>query len=227
MIKCLLFDADNTLYESSSAAKASDLEAMKFLSKLCGKDPEELLEEWKSIVNKLKESREPKLRHRKYSYSLLLKQNGFEEKLAEKIYEIFLENFLNKIKLFDGVRETLEELKEMGIKLVIVSEDFKEQLEKKIEKLNLKKFFDFILTCDDVGVMKPERKYYEIVKEKLGIPYEEMMAIGDSFEKDLEIPKLLGMKCVLVYGEDGRANFSTNDFREILNLLKSLNRKNN
>ncbi|MEM5773160.1 MAG: HAD family hydrolase [Candidatus Aenigmatarchaeota archaeon] len=225
MIKALLFDADNTLYESKSAAKAADLEAMKYLSQICGKNSEELLEEWKSIVNKLKESKDPKLRHRKYSYSLLLKNNGLKVKLAEEIYQIFFQNFLQRIKLFDGVKETLEELKKKSLKLVIVSEDFKEQLEKKIEVLEIKKFFDLIITCEDVGSMKPDRKYYEIAKNKLKISFEEMLAIGDSFERDLEIPKILGMKCVLVFGEDFRADYSISNFSELLSITEALNQK--
>ncbi|MEM5879340.1 MAG: HAD family hydrolase [Candidatus Aenigmatarchaeota archaeon] len=219
MIRALLFDADNTLYESKSAANAANLEAMKYLSQICGKSPEELLEEWKSIVSKLKESKDPKLRHRKYSYSLLLKKNGLKVKLAEEIYQIFFQNFLQRIKLFDGVKETLKELKEKGLKLVIVSEDFKEQLEKKIKKFSLKEFFDLIITCDDVGSMKPDKKYYEIVKNKLKIPFEEMVAIGDSFEKDLEIPKKMGMKTVLIFNKDERADFEINKFGEIITLL--------
>jgi putative hydrolase of the HAD superfamily len=219
MTFAILFDSDNTLYASRDAAKLADFKAMEKLSKICGVDPEVLLEEWKSIVDELKESKDPKLRHRRYSYSLLLKRYGVDEKVCEEIYETFFQNFLNGLKLFDGVGETLEKLREAGVKLVIVSEDFKEQLKRKIEFLGIKKFFDFFVTCDDVGVMKPSGRYYEIVKEKLNLPFEKMVVVGDSFEKDLEIPKMLGMRCVLLFDEDMRADFSFKDFREILNIL--------
>jgi HAD superfamily hydrolase (TIGR01549 family) len=221
MIKAFLFDSDNTLYESKTAANSADLAVMEHLSQFCGVSPEELFEDWKAVVSELKNSKDPKLRHRKYSYSILLKKQGINRKVDE-IYEIFLKNFLKNIKLFEGVKETLEELKKKDFKLVIVSEDFKEQLEKKIKTLGLEKFFDFFVTCDDVGSMKPEKKYYEIVKKKLKIPFDEMVAVGDSFERDLEIPKILGMKCILVFNEDLRADFSVKDFREILSIGETL-----
>jgi putative hydrolase of the HAD superfamily len=220
MIKAFLFDSDNTLYESKTAAKSADLAVMEHLSQFCGIGKEELFEEWKAIVNELKTSKDPKLRHRKYSYSILLKKHELNIKVDE-IYEIFLKDFLKNLKLFEGVKETLEELKKRNFKLVIVSEDFKEQLEKKIKVLSLEKFFDFFVTCDDVGSMKPDRKYYEIVKSRLKIPFDEMVAVGDSFERDLEIPKILGMKCILVFGEEMRADFSVKNFREILNVVEN------
>jgi HAD superfamily hydrolase (TIGR01549 family) len=220
MIKAFLFDADNTLYESKQAAKSADLKVMEHLSQFCGINKEELFEEWKAIVNNLKTSKDPNLRHRKYSYTLLLKRHKINKKVDE-IYEIFLSNFLKNLRIFEGVKETLEELKKRNFKLIIVSEDFKEQLEKKIEVLSLKKFFDFFVTCDDVGTMKPDRKYYEIVRNKIKIPFEEMAAVGDSFEKDLEIPKILGMKCILVFSEDLRADFSINNFKEILSIIEA------
>jgi HAD superfamily hydrolase (TIGR01549 family) len=222
MIKAFLFDADNVLYNSKVAASSADLSVMEHLSQFCGVSQEELLEEWKSIVNEVKTSKDPKLRHRKYSYSVLMKNHGIKKKVDE-IYEIFMKNFLKNIKLFEGVKETLEELKKRNFKLVIVSEDFKEQLEKKIRVFNLEKFFDFFVTCDDVGSMKPDMKYYEIVRSKLKIPFEEMVAVGDSFERDLEIPKKLGMKCILIFGEDLRADYCIKNFREILDLVENLN----
>jgi HAD superfamily hydrolase (TIGR01549 family) len=221
MIKAFLFDADNTLYESKQAAKPADLAVMEHLSQICGINKEELFEEWRAIVNELKTSKDPKLRHRKYSYSILLKRHKISKNVDE-IYEIFLDEFLKNIRIFEGVKETLEELKKRNFKLIIVSEDFKEQLEKKIKFLGLEKFFDFFVTCDDVGSMKPDRKYYEIVRSKLKIPFDEMVAVGDSFERDLEIPKILGMRCILVFGEDLRADFSINNFKEILNILETL-----
>jgi len=222
MIRAVLFDADNTFYDSRESARRADLAAMKYLSKLCGADQQKLFKEWMLIVKGVKKSKSPEVRHRKYSYSLLLKEHGADEKISEEMYEIFFENFLRRIKLFRNVAKTLGELKEMGLTLVIVSEDFREQLEKKMKSLGIENFFDLVVTCDDVGVMKPDKKYYDVVRSSLKIPFEDILAVGDSFEKDLEMPKKLKMKTVLVFGKDGRSGFSINDFGKIVSIVKSL-----
>jgi FMN phosphatase YigB (HAD superfamily) len=70
--------------------------------------------------------------------------------------------------------------------------------------------------------MKPDKKYYDAVKSSLKIPFEEMLVVGDSFENDLDLPKKLGMKTVLVFGKDSRSDFSVNDFGKIADIAESL-----
>jgi len=219
-VNTIIFDADNTLYETKSAARYADIEAMKILSKECNRSVNKLYKEWSDIVKKLRISKNPKVRTRLFSYKLLVKKYKLKESVAEKMYKCFKRNLLKKIKMKRNLYKTLKELKKTH-KLILYSEDSKDLLSAKIKKFGIKKYFFKILSSEDIGIMKPNLKAYKILKEKFGINYKNTLVVGDSFERDLAIPKLLGMKTVLVYNKNkNEADFVVKNLKDLIEIVK-------
>ena len=191
VIKCIAFDADNTLYQTRFAAKDADMAAMKILA---NGDTNALYAEFKIIVDGVKNDPDPKIRHRLYSYGLLSKNHGLD--LAGAMYGAFKNKLLEIIEVMQGIKEILVALQQKGIKLFVITEDNREMAEAKLKKLDLARYFSGIVSSDDTRIMKPSEKYYALLLKDFRP--EEIMVVGDSYEKDLAIPEKLGTKTLLV-----------------------------
>ncbi len=191
-IKCVVFDADNTLYSTKKVAKDADMAAMKVLGEATGKKSEDLYTEFLEIVKTVKDSPDPKIRHRKYSYGKLCAK--YEKDLINKMYAAFEEVLIDKIELVPGIMNQLAEMENK--ELYVVTEDNREMAIKKLTKLSLLNKFKSVTTSDEAGIMKPSKNYYSEVLSKF--KPEEILVIGDNYEKDLALPEELGMKIRLV-----------------------------
>lgn len=195
-IKCIAFDADNTLYATREAAKLADRAAIEILANTANQPAEKLYKEWQEIVSTIENSSDPKMRNRTYSYSKLAEKYDAVN-VVPKMYKKMMNTLLKKIKLTTGVKEILTKLKARSLKLFVITED--EDREKALAKINTLGIFDYfdgIITSTDVETMKPSEKYYTKLLEKFSP--NEILVVGDSFEKDLTIPKQLGMQTLLV-----------------------------
>lgn len=203
----LLFDADNTLYNTSEVAPIADRRAMKYFAEQCDESPTVLYKEWRIIVKKLMKSPNPKKRTRQYSYGELGKKYGFKN--IKEGYELFEDSLVKHLRLERGVEAALA----LPYQKAIVSEDDKKKLERKLVALGIRDCFELVISSQTLGVMKPHRKFYEVVFKKFNVTPSECVVIGDDFHKDLEIPKRLGCR-VLHYKKDFK------DFFELPHLLK-------
>ena len=76
----------------------------------------------------------------------------------------------------------------------------------KIKALNLEKYINEIIVTDELGGVefrKPNTKAFELMQEKLKIPFEKMVYIGDNINKDFIAPEKLGMQTIYFRNENG------------------------
>ncbi|MDP7323675.1 MAG: HAD-IA family hydrolase [Candidatus Woesearchaeota archaeon] len=218
LVRAVIFDADNTLYNTRQVAPKADMAAMDFFAKQGKLKPKELYTFWKeTIVKPLLTETDPHKRHRRYSYELLAKE--YKLKNSEAAFQCALSNLLRHIALFPNVGQILSKLK--GYTLAIISEDPSDVLIPKIKRLGIDKHFQLILTSDSVGKMKPCKEYIDIAMKALWMCPYECVFIGDSYEKDLAIPQELGAKTIIL-GEKGKINYAIKDFKEILEILEEM-----
>ena len=219
MIKAILFDADNTIYYTNKVTKNANMKAMRFFAKQTTKSSSYLHKERRKIVDKVKNSKDPKKRHLKYSYSKLAKK--FNLKGANKAYKISIDDAVKNLKIEPTFKSSIKKLK--GIKLAIVSEDYQNQLSMKLRKFKLENHFNAIITVAQAKTMKPSKIYYELAFKKLKIKPKDCVVVGDRFEADLKIPKQLGCKTVLFKKNDKRAHFSINNFNQLVEIINEVN----
>jgi len=105
--------------------------------------------------------------------------------------------FLERIKLFDGVEETLRILKERGYKNGLVTSRLRASTMNAVRHFNLDVFIDAIVTASDIEVFKPDPAPVYHILDKLGSKPEETVFVGDTIH-DIEAGLASGVFTVLV-----------------------------
>lgn len=225
MIKAIIFDADNTLYKVRNE-KAYDA-MFSILEKETGKKAGALKRAWKEIVAGILNSgdRSLKSRSREYSLGLLLEKSGISDKMrAGKITDSALSAFWKEILLdLDSGNETkraLSALKEKYI-LAVASDEFRKYLELKLNRAfgDWRRYFKFVVSAEDAGELKPSENFSKRCLRLLKMEPSDVLFVGDSWERDLEPAKRLGLATVLVADEkNGAPDYFVKNIDELARL---------
>lgn len=198
-IKAIVFDADNTLYETRKIAKFAYAAAMQVLAKETGKNRKSLLKDFKKIIKFLRTSSNPMHRTFQYSFEFMAAKYRTRKSVVKKMLAAFENEIINRLKRKKGTKRMFRALKKEGIKIIVATEEpQKNYLLKKLQATHLRRFVNLVVSSSDTREMKPSKKFYEIIRKRTGLRYDQMMAIGDDYKKDLEVPEKLGMKTMLV-----------------------------
>lgn len=216
MIKGILLDIDNTLYNYNLAHQAGLNAVFSFIDKIFKK--EDFIKAFETarnqIHNELKNTASSHNRILYFQRTLeLLKYDDIL--MVKKLYDIYWDNFLENIKLFDGVTEFLEK----NDKKICFFTDLTADIQyRKLEKTGLFKYSSYIVTSEEAGVEKPNKKMFNLALRKLELSADEVCIIGDSWERDIVGALELNIKPywkTTEKSEDERVSVF-NDFRELI-----------
>jgi len=140
--------------------------------------------------------------------------------LFEAIYERFAQ--ADAWLIYDDVIPTLQRLEAMGLKLAVIS-NWDERLMPLLEKLGLATYFDDIIVSALHGVHKPDASIFHHAAERLSIPIESLLHIGDSLREDVIGAQSAGASAFRIR-RSGRKNGSN---IQSLTELEAVIRKNN
>ncbi len=193
MIKGILIDIDNTLYDYNISHYQAMEEVYNFANAYFD------IDKFKLAFKKARSLIHENLAHTAASHNRLLYfQRTLEELgntnyvIAKELYEIYWNTFIKHMKLYDGVINFFEQNKDKKICFVT---DLTAYIQyRKIEKLGIAKFVKYLVTSEEIGIEKPNKKVFEIALQKLELMPNEVCMIGDSFEKDIIGALNLGIK---------------------------------
>lgn len=184
MIKGILIDIDNTLYDYNYTHEVAMKSVIKEVS---------LYFDRVHFINNYKKSREQlhlELKNTASSHNRLLyfqrtleNLNCNDLILAKKLYDIYWNTTLENIELFDGVIDFFEYYK--NYKICFLTDLTAHIQYRKLERTNLYRYADFIVTSEEVGVEKPNERMFNLAIKKLQLSPNEVCMIGDSYEKDI------------------------------------------
>lgn len=106
-----------------------------------------------------------------------------------------LELELNSIEPYPETIDMLKKLTQRKIDFLICS-NLALSYGKKVKQLPISK--EKLVLSYDAGTIKPEKKIYEICRDKLNLDYSEILFVGDNLISDYNKPKELGMKALLL-----------------------------
>lgn len=183
----VIFDLDDTLYSEKQYVRSG----YKAVAKLLG---EEALADrlWTYFENG------------KPAIDELLNELGCIGR-KEECLEAYREQ-IPEITLYDGVVDLILELKRKGIKVGIITDGRVSGQKRKLQALGLDKLLDDIIITDELGgtqFRKPCDIAFRIMQRRWGLPFEQMVYVGDNAEKDFQAPKQLGMRSVFFRNIDG------------------------
>ena len=224
MIKAVVFDLDDTLICEKEYIKSG----FKYISKLISQEHNiEAILIYESI-NKLFEENTKKV------FDRLLDKLNIKYDMEYINYLIFnYRNHIPSITLYPDAQKVLDYLRESGIKLGMITDGYKIIQRNKLKVLNIEDYFECIVVTDELGreYWKPHIKPYQIVKESMGLEYDEMVYVGDNISKDFITANNIGMNTIMICREEGiyykvdktdeyKANITINNLNELIEVLK-------
>ena len=133
------------------------------------------------------------------------------------------------LKPYPHVTATLMQLNRMGIKLAIVSDAPTREAWLRLCFINFHHFFDVVVTFDDTGERKPSPKPFLTALEKLGVPPEGAIMVGDWADRDMVGARGVGMRTAFAaYGDSFGdqvvdADYILKDIKQLLDIIKEHN----
>lgn len=112
-------------------------------------------------------------------------------KCSNLMMETYKKNCLNKTKLYDGIIDLLNQLKSRNMKLGVFSNKA-DELTKKIVQELMPNYFDIVMGLSTEAHKKPNPVGALHISEKLNIPPENMLYIGDT-DIDMQTANNSGM----------------------------------
>ncbi|HVL90120.1 MAG TPA: HAD-IA family hydrolase [Actinomycetota bacterium] len=131
-------------------------------------------------------------------YTDMLGGLGIEDRdgaLATRIYREFAQP--HRYGLFPDALPALRELKVRGYRLGVVS-NWEDWLASLFERLGVASLFDAVVVSGSEGVEKPDPAIFAIALERMGVPPERSVYVGDSLTHDVAPALSLGMGAVLI-----------------------------
>ena len=106
-----------------------------------------------------------------------------------------MERLYRQTKTFDWVAETLKRIRNNGLKVGVFT-DF--PLLRKLEGMDLASLVDFAASSDDAGFLKPDTHCFEYLLYNLKMGPQDVLYVGDSYEKDIVGANAASIDAVLV-----------------------------
>jgi len=201
-LQLFLFDLDGTLINS-----ADDIaEAVNYALKQLGREP---------LPN------EEIIKHVGYGAKNLMKDvlNTTDEELINKATKLFASYYLSNpsvyTKPYPYIPETLQLLKQKNKKIGVITNKIAKVSERILKQLNLNQYIDILVGAETTSEKKPSPKPVLYACEKLNIPPQKAILIGDS-EVDIQAGKNAGTKTGLVKYGYGKINLALAENPDII-----------
>lgn len=183
----VIFDLDDTLYSEKQYVKSG----YKAVARLLG---DEALADrlWRYFENG------------KPAIDELLNELGCMRR-KEECLEAYREQ-MPEITLYDGVVDLILGLKSKDIKVGIITDGRVSGQKRKLQALGLDKLIDDIIITDELGgtqFRKPCDIAFRIMQHRWGLPFEQIIYVGDNPTKDFQACRQLGMRWLYFRNENG------------------------
>jgi HAD superfamily hydrolase (TIGR01549 family) len=202
MIKAILFDLDDTLFDHRHSSREGLRSVWKRYTCFQEMTLDEFELEHRGMLEKihlsqvlvgklsLEEARAERFRH------LFLNRNvEVDFDTSRNAAEIFRNSFEKNFRRIKGAEELLKALKK-NYKIGIITNNFINEQENKLKQIGLISYIDHMITSEEIGVAKPHPLLFSTACERLGASPDTAVMIGDSWDNDIAGANAVGMKCI-------------------------------
>ncbi len=195
--KAVLFDTDNTLYDYFPANKIAEEAVCKKANNLLGIKRIQFYKYYNLAKNEVKSNlpNSASSHSRLLYFQRMIELMGYKAQilLALDFEQTFWRNFLINSPLFPGVKETLAFLKEEKIPIAVVTDLTAHIQLRKLTFFGLEDAFDAVVTSEEVGIDKPDKRNFTYALHKLNLSENSFFwMIGDNPKADIFGAKELG-----------------------------------
>lgn len=184
----ILFDADDTLLDFTTAARKAfssmlmdlglpEQEGYFSLYKACNNQAWQAYE--KGEINAVD------LRRKRFADFIV--SAGISTKMDPVAMNAsYLENLIRHTSPLDGAIEVLETLQGQKVSMGVITNGLKEVQRPRIKGAGMDRFFDVILVSDEIGLAKPDFRFFAMAHEAMGLPEKsKVLVVGDSYSSDI------------------------------------------
>lgn len=195
------------------------------VAEITGVDPDDFISAWRStsedaLIGKLKD---PFQRANEALKRMGISDRNISAKIA--IYDI--ETLQRCVSFYDGATETLSFLREKGFNLALLS-NATATTAFILAPLHLRDRFDHLILSYEIGIKKPDPKFFQIALERTGATSEESLFIGDGANKELDAAKEVGIETIRINHPNkahtfmDKNNLSSSDHYEVASFTELL-----
>ena len=199
MIRTVIFDIDNTLYNFDTASEAGMNAVYAYGEEHFGWDRSDFAKAYADMMDELFDELGDigAAHNRLLRFERTLENRGISlEPHALKLYSLYWDTLIEVSEKSPGIEETLRTLKGRGIRLGIGSDMTAWVQYRKLEKLGLLSYFDFVVTSEEAGIDKPGARFFALCLRKAKCGPGECMFVGDNYHKDYLGAQAAGMNPV-------------------------------
>jgi len=195
--EAIIFDTDNTLYPYDPAHSEATKEVELKIEKMLGIKKEVFRLAFINSRNEIKK----RLGNVASSHSRLLYMQrtlenlglGTRILLSLDLEQTYWRTFLNNCRLFPDALSFIHLIKSKGIVTANIT-DLTAQIQfRKLVYFGLDELFDYVVTSEEAGADKPDKRPFEVALEKLQIAPKNIWMIGDNPKSDMAGAGEMGM----------------------------------
>ena len=187
MIRAVIFDIDNTLYDYDRA-HAAGMEALCAYAKAqLGWSKERFLQEYASVMREIRAraGEVSTIHNRIIRFGYMLEKNGLPlHPYALGMCDTYWRKMVDSIERVPGTDLVLRSLGQSGFRVGIGTDMTAYIQMRKLDRLGLLAYIDFVVSSEEAGIEKPSEGLFRLCAQKAGCGVEECLFVGDSLEKD-------------------------------------------
>lgn len=191
MIRAILFDLDDTLFDHAHSARAALAVAAGKWAALDALGPDELLERYQTILRDTHpdrlagrispaDSRKDRMRRLLATVRLDGSAADIEEVLAAQ-----QPAYRAARRAAPGALAVLAELRRLGVKTAVVTNNFVGEQMEKLDACGFTPLIDVTAISEEVGATKPNPRIFHVALERLGVGATAARMVGDSWDNDV------------------------------------------
>ncbi len=201
MIRAVLFDLDDTLFDHRGCARdaltavqqsQSCFQSMAFDA--LERAHAEFLEELHADVML---GRVPVDVARIERFRRLLKSAGVRDQAdtASELATLYRETYRTRRRAVAGAAALMSAVKRHA-RIAVVSNNVLDEQQEKLLVCRLDQFVDELVVSGEVGVSKPDPIIFQTAMDRLGVTAEEAVMVGDSWIADVEGARAIGIRAI-------------------------------
>lgn len=227
-IKCVLFDIDDTLYDTSFQMSTARLNAIKAMIE--AGLPTDIETTYRVLQQIVKEYGTNYNKH----YDKLLERLGlkWDPRVIAAGVAAYRETSPAYLKPYPDTIPTLLKLRDLGYRLGIVSEGRAVKQWQKLIQLGIQHLFQFVIISEEVGIKTMSPELFKMILKELEVQPNEAIFVGNQLETDILCANKAKVISVRIRKGDSRLGepkstemvpkFEISELLEILKILEKI-----
>lgn len=197
MIKTVIFDIDNTLYDFDRANRFGMEAVRDYCRRSFGLEEPHFREYYRKAWRMAEErvgADTAAIHNRMLRFQCMIELLG--RPLFPHVKTLacaYWDTVLEQMKPYPGIIRLFQTLHEDQIRIGIGTDMTAYIQYRKLEELGVSPYVDLVVTSEEAGVEKPDPKFFGLCAEKAGCSAEECAFIGDNVKKDVQGSLAAGM----------------------------------